>query len=44
MKRLHVDRKGATIALSENPSNRPEILHKREFKVRGRVIWWDDRL
>lgn len=44
LKRLHVDRRGATIALSENPAHRPEILHKQDFKVLGRVIWWDNRL
>ncbi len=44
VKRLRVDRKGFTIALSENQSYDPEILHKQEFKVLGRVIWWDNRL
>ena len=44
LKRLRVDRRGATIALSENPAHRPEILHKQDFKVLGRVILWDNRL
>ncbi len=44
VKRLRIDRKGATIALSENPAYGPEILHKQDFKVLGRVIWWDNRL
>lgn len=44
VKRLRVDKKGSTVALSENPSYDPEILHKRDFKVLGRVIWWDNRL
>lgn len=44
VKRLRVDRKGATIALSDNPAYDPEFLHKQDFKVLGRVIWWDNRL
>jgi phage repressor protein C with HTH and peptisase S24 domain len=44
VKRLHVDRRGGTIALSENPSYGPEILRRQDFKVLGRVIWWDNRL
>jgi hypothetical protein len=44
VKRVRVDRKGATIALSDNPAYDPEILHKQDFKVLGRVIWWDNRL
>jgi len=44
VKRLHVDPKGVTIALSENTSYGPEILRKQDFKVLGRVIWWDNRL
>jgi phage repressor protein C with HTH and peptisase S24 domain len=44
VKRLRVDSKGATIALSENPAYDPEFLHKQDFKVLGRVIWWDNRL
>ncbi len=44
VKRLHVDPKGATIALSENSAYRPEILRRQDFKVLGRVIWWDNRL
>jgi hypothetical protein len=44
VKRLHVDPKGVTIALSENSSYGPEVLRKQDFKVLGRVIWWDNRL
>lgn len=44
LKRLLVDPKGATIALSENSAYRPEILRRQDFKVLGRVIWWDNRL
>jgi phage repressor protein C with HTH and peptisase S24 domain len=44
VKRLRVDRKGFTIALSENPAYDPEILQKQDFRVLGRVIWWDNRL
>jgi SOS-response transcriptional repressor LexA len=44
VKRLRVDRKGFTIALSENAAYDPEILQKQDFKVLGRVIWWDNRL
>ena len=43
-KRLHVDPKGVTIALSENSSYGPEILRKQDFKVLGQAIWWDNRL
>jgi phage repressor protein C with HTH and peptisase S24 domain len=44
VKRLRQDRKGFTIAMSENPAYDPEILGKQDFKVLGRVIWWDNRL
>ena len=44
VKRLRVDRKGGTIALSDNSAYDPEILNKQDFKVIGRVIWWDNRL
>lgn len=44
VKRLLVDTKGTTIALSENSAYRPEILRRQDFKVLGRVIWWDNRL
>lgn len=44
VKRLRVEPRGAIIALSENPSHGPEIPRRQDFKVLGRVIWWDNRL
>lgn len=44
VKRLRIDPKGGTIAVSENSAYDPEILRKQDFKVLGRVIWWDNRL
>ncbi len=43
VKRLRVDH-GSTLAISENPSESPKILRRQDFKVLGRVIWWDNRL
>lgn len=44
VKRFHVDRTGTVIMLSENPAYGPEILRKQDFKVHGRVVWWDNLL
>lgn len=44
VKRFHVDPTGAVIVLSENPAYGPSILRKQDFKVHGRVVWWDNLL
>lgn len=44
VKRLRVDPKGMIVAVSENPAYPPEVLRKQDFKLHGRVVWWDNLL
>jgi phage repressor protein C with HTH and peptisase S24 domain len=44
VKRLRQDRTGPVLAISDNTIYSPEILRKPEFKIEGRVVWWDNRL
>jgi len=44
VKRLRQDKKGLFLAISDNPAHGPEILHRQDFKIEGRVVWWDNWL
>jgi len=44
VKRLRLDKRGHVLALSDNPAYDPEILRRQDFKIEGRVVWWDNRL
>ncbi len=42
VKRLRKDKSGLILAISEHPAYDPEILRKQDFKIEGRVVWWDN--
>ena len=42
VKRLRKDKSGLILAISEHPAYDPEILRKQDFKIDGRVVWWDN--
>ena len=47
VKRLRLTPKGDILVLSDNRAYDPETIGKRElkdFKIHGRVVWWDNRL